>query len=95
MRLCSVPAQQPGEVGAAAGRLLGSDTVLPHEIVLGVGWGREDGRAQPLDQALSVALVPRCGEHDHRLSVGCELFDLGRHRQRVEEQQPLAVVDRV
>lgn len=91
VRLGTGPAQQPGEVGTAAGGLLGSDTVLLHEIVLTVGWEREYRRAQPPDQAL----VPWCGEHDHRLSVGYEFFDLARHRQRVEEQQALAVVDRV
>ena len=78
---------------AAAAGLLGSDAVLPHEVVCGVG-RREDGRAEALDQALGVPFVPRRGEHHHRLAVGRELGELPRHGERVEEEQPGAVVDR-
>ena len=59
------------------------------------GRGHEHRRAVPLDQAASVALVPRVRQHDHRLALGRELLELVRHRKRVEEEQMLAVVDRV
>ena len=76
VRLASTLGQEPGEVGAPAGSLLSSHTVLPHEVFLSVRWGREHGRAEPLYEAPRVALVPRGGEHDHRLSAGCELSDV-------------------
>src|SRR6266849_1346489 len=39
--------------------------------------------------------MPRRGEHDRRLAAGREVPKLARHGQRIEEQQPLPVVDRV
>jgi len=71
----------------------GSDAVLPHEVVCGVGRRHEHRHAEALDQALRVAFVPRRGEHHHRLAVGRELEELVRHGQRVEEEQPGVVVD--
>ena len=57
--------------------------------------GHEQRRAEPLHQALGVAPVPRACQHDDRLAAGRELVDQARRSQRIEEQQPLAVVDRV
>ena len=37
--------------------------------------------------------MPRAGEHDRRLAVGRELFELARNVLRIEQQQLLAVVD--
>src|SRR5688572_26562854 len=60
-----------------------------------VGRGHVERRAETLRQALGVAPVPRARQHDRRLAAGCELVDLARWGQRVEQQQTLAVVDRV
>ena len=39
--------------------------------------------------------MPRTRQHDRGLTLHRELVDLARQRERVEQQQPLAVVDRV
>jgi hypothetical protein len=69
-------AEQPDEVGAAVARLLGGDPVLLHEVLGRVRQRREDRHAEPLDQALCVALVPRGGEHDRRVACRCERLEL-------------------
>ena len=55
----------PGNVA----RLLGGEAELPHEVFGGIEQRRIDGCAEPLDQALRVALVPRRGEHDRRVAA--------------------------
>ena len=50
-----------------------------------VGRRREHRRAESLHETPRVALVPRAGQHDHRLAGGSEFLDLARHGQRVEE----------
>ena len=87
--------QQPRDVRAvpALGDLLRSDAVLPHEIVRGVGRWCEHRCTEPFDQALRIAFVPRCSEHHHRLAVGRGVEDLLRRGERVEEDQPQAVVE--
>jgi hypothetical protein len=87
--------EQPDDVGTAVAGLLGGEAVRVHEELRAVGQRRVDRRAEPLDQALRVALVPRRGEHDRRLALGRELLELARHGQRIEQKQALAVVDRV
>jgi hypothetical protein len=86
---------EPDQVGAAFARLLGGDPEHPHEVLCRVGLGRVHRQPVPLDEALQVTLVPRRGEDDRPLSLGYELLELARRRDRVEEQQTLAVVDRV
>jgi len=76
--LAAVPGQQPRDVGAAAAGLLGSDALLPHEVVCGFGRRHEHRHAEALDQARRVAFVPQRGEHHHRLAVGRELEELVR-----------------
>ncbi len=61
----------------------------------GIGQRREHRHVEPLDQALRVALMPRRGKHDRRLAAGRDVHKLARHGERIEEQQPLPVVDRV
>ncbi len=95
MRLAPVSGEQPRQIGAAARSLLASDPELLHEVVLGVGRGHVDGQAKALHQDLGIALVPRRRQHDRRLTVGRELVDLARRRERIEEQQAFAVVDRI
>jgi hypothetical protein len=86
---------QPDEVGAAVPSLLGRDAVLLHEVLSAVGKGREHRHAEPLDEALRVALVPRRRQHHRRLALGRELVDLARRSDRVEQEEAVAVVDRV
>ncbi len=93
--LALVLAEQPDEIGAPISSLLGGDAVCLHEVFRRIGQRRVDRHAEPLDQALRVAFMPRRGEHDRRFAAGCALFDLAGNRQRVKEQQPLPVVDRV
>jgi hypothetical protein len=95
VRLAAVSGEQPPDVGAAARSLLASDPELLHEVVLRVGRGHVDGQAKALHQALGIALVPRRRQHDRRPTAGRKLVDLARRRERVEEQQALAVVDRI
>jgi hypothetical protein len=85
-------AEQPDEVGTALAGLLGGDAVHVHEVLRGVGQRRVDRHAEPLDQALRVALVPGRGEHDRRLAAGRAVHELARHGQRIEEQEALPVV---
>jgi hypothetical protein len=68
-RLTLVLAEQPDQVGAPVAGLLGGEAVRPHEIFRRVGQRRVDRHAEPLDQALRVALMPRRGEHDRRLAA--------------------------
>ena len=93
--LAFVLAEQPDDVGTAVAGLLGGEAVRVHEELRAVGQRRVDRHAEPLDEALGVALVPRRGEHDRRLALGRERLDLARHAQRVEQQQVFVVVDRV
>jgi hypothetical protein len=95
VRLSAVPGQQPRNVWAAAGSLLAGDPKLLHKVLFAVGRGHVHRRVEPLHEVPRVALVPRGGEHDHKLSVGRELDELLRHGERVEEQQVLAVVVRI
>ena len=88
-------AQQPDDVGTAVAGLLGGEAVRVHEELRGVGQRRVDRHAEPLDQALRVALMPWRGEHDRGVALGRERLELARHAKRVEQQQSLAVVDRV
>src|SRR2546425_10471381 len=67
----------------------------PEEVFGCVGPRRVDGHPEPLDESLRIALVPRRGEHDRGLPLGSTLLDLAGHGERVEEEQPLALVDRV
>ena len=85
---------EPDEVGAPSG-LLGGDAELVHEVSRRIGRRRVHRHTEALDQALRVAFVPRRGEHDPRLALRRELEELVRHGQRVEEEQPGAVVYRV
>jgi hypothetical protein len=96
-RLSAAVHQQPRDVGAvpALGDLLRLQAVLPHEVVRGVGRRGVDRRAEAPDQAPRVALVPGRGEHHDRLAVGREGKNLLGYGERVEEHQPLAVVERV
>src|SRR5205807_6536938 len=73
--VAAISGQEPGDVGAAAGSLLWSDAVVLHEVVLGVRWWHEHRRSESLYEAPRLALVPRGGEHDHRLAVSRELED--------------------
>ena len=57
--------------------------------------GHEQRRAETLSHAPPVAGVPRARQHDRRVAFGRELVDQARRSQRIEKQQPLAVVDRV
>ena len=95
VRLADPLLEEPDDVRAAVARLLGGDAVRLHEVFRGIREWRVDGHTEPLDQTLRVALVPRRGQHDRRLALGRELLDLARRGDRVEEQQALAVVDRV
>jgi hypothetical protein len=91
-----VPLDEPPEVGTdPAGDLLGRDVELLHQVLALVGRRREHRRAEPFHEALRVALVPRRRQYDHRLALGRELLELRRNGQRVEEQQALAVVERI
>ena len=81
----------PGNVA----RLLGGEAELPHEVFGGIEQRRIDGCAEPLDQALRVALVPRRGEHDRRVAAPRQALGLARHAERVEEKQTVAVLDRI
>ena len=87
-------APKPLQVRTAVTRLLGSDAVLINQILRGVRWRRENGGAQPLDERPRVALVPRRGEHNCRLTFPREREQRIRHSDRVEQQQALPVVDR-
>jgi hypothetical protein len=59
-----------------------------------VGVRREQGGIEPSDERPRVALVPRRGEHDHRLTFPCQREQRIRHGERLEQAQALAVVDR-
>ena len=52
-------------------------------------------RAELFHDAPGIALVPGARQHDHRPAAGRELVDQARRSQWIEQQQPLAVVDRV
>jgi hypothetical protein len=95
VRLSAVRGKQPRHIGAAAGGLLRSGAVLLREVLLSVGRRHEHRRAEPFDEVLGVALVPRCCEHDDQLAVGREPQDLARHGERIKEEQTRPVVDRV
>ena len=82
---------EPQDVGAAVAGLLRREPELLHQLLRAVPRRGEDLRAEPFHEALRVALVPRCRQHDQDLTVAVE--NLVRHRQRIEEQQTLAVVD--
>jgi hypothetical protein len=43
-------------------------------------------RAEPLGEVAGVAFVPGVGEHDRGLAAARELLELGRQRQRVEQE---------
>jgi len=87
--------QEPDDVGGAVARLLGGEAPLPHEVLGGVGHRRVDRGSKPLHEASGVALVPRARQDDRCRSVAREPLDLARRGDRVEEQQALAVVDRI
>src|SRR5207244_565479 len=53
------------------------------------------GRAVAVRDRLGVAPVPGARQDDRRLALRRELLDLGRRRERIEQQQAHAVVDRV
>jgi hypothetical protein len=97
VRLAAASRQQPRQVGALPPlrELRRIDPVLPHEVVGRVRRRRVHRRAEGRDEGLRIALVPGRGEHDRRLTLGGELEELPRHGQRIEEQQPRAVVDRI
>jgi hypothetical protein len=86
---------QPGQVRTAAGSLFGGDAEFPHQVLLRVRWRREHRNAEPLHQAPRIALMPGGRQHDRCLAFGRELHELARRVKRVEEQQTVAVVDRV
>jgi hypothetical protein len=95
VRLPGVSGEQPSDIRATPRSLLGSHTVLLHEIRLAIRRRHEDRHAEPLHEAPCVALVPRSRQHDSRLASGRELIDLTRRRQGIEQQQTVAVVDRI
>ena len=59
------------------------------------GLGAYTGISETFDETLHVAFVPRCGQDDRRFAFGREPFELARRGDRIEEQEALAVVDRV
>jgi hypothetical protein len=87
--------EQPDDVGAAVAGLLGGNAERLHEVFRRVGERGVHRHVEPLDEALRRALVPGTRQDDGGLAVGHERLDLGRRRHRIEEQQALAVVDRV
>src|SRR6266566_8746607 len=60
-----------------------------------VGRWCEHWRRQARREARRVTLVPMVRQNDDRLAVSCEVEDRRGRGGRVDQQQPLAVVDRV
>jgi hypothetical protein len=77
VRIGGLALDEPAHVRADPA-LVDGDAVRPHDVFCRVGQRRVDRYAEPLDQAPRVALVPRRREHDSRLPVGRDLFDLRR-----------------
>ena len=68
----------------------------PRDVVVEVVRLRHEHRcAESLHEAAGVALVPGVRQNDDRFAVGRELFELPWRGHRIDQQQPLAVVDRV
>ena len=95
VRLTDPLLEEPDDVGAAVARLLGGEAVLLHEVFGGIGQRRVHGYTKPLHEASGVALVPRTRQDDRRLAPCRKLDDLARRGDRIEQQQKVAVVDRI
>jgi hypothetical protein len=62
------------------------------EVLLAVGRWDIHGKAESFHQGARIAFVPRGREDDRRLARADELLQFGRHAERVEHQQLVAVL---
>jgi hypothetical protein len=75
-------------------RLTGSSREQPLDVgIAGLGMRDEHGRVVLLHEDARITLVPRVRQHDNEFAPVRTRHDLVRRRDRVEQQQPLAVVN--